>query len=734
MSDLIKLTIDNKQVSVPKGTVIVEAAKSVGINIPVFCYHEKLKPVGACRMCLVEVGMPKRNPDGSPALNPDGTPVIAFMPKPQTACTTPVSEGMVVRTASPMVIKAQKGVLEFLLINHPLDCPVCDKGGECPLQDQTFRYGPGASRFVPSDKLHFVKPIDLSERIALDRERCIMCFRCVRFQEEIAGDPQIDVFQRGARSEIGVVPGQTFDSNFSGNTIELCPVGALTSKEFRFRARSWEMRNVASVCPLCAVGCNVTLQVRDNKILRILARDNDEVNEVWICDRGRFDYEYINQNRLSAPMLRRGDHMEKVEWAVAQEAVVSALSKVIKEHGPAAIGGIASPRLTNEDLYVFQKFMRTVIGTNNVDYRLSGQPTIAGHRQVAIGDIESAQGILVVGSDIFDDLPILGLRVRKAAVHGQAKLVLAYPRRVKLANEAAAWLQHKDGAELALLKALLSALNGQASPDLTAECGLTPEQIAEAAKALAGRSPCIILYGQKLVENGQGAEILQALEALAKALEAKLHGLIVEGNAQGARDMGVTPEWLPGRRPLDDVAARQEMAMLWGVTNLPQTPGLHGRQMLVAAAEGRLKALYLIGVNPLAVADGDLALVEKALANLDVLIVQDMAPGEAGRAATIVLPGLSFAEAEGTYTNVEGRVQRLTPALQPTGHMRADWRIVAEIAARLGGGGWGYGSAGDVLAEIARVVPDYADLTYDKIGNTGHILREVANLSEVTIS
>ena len=205
-----------------------------------------------------------------------------------------------------MVLKAQKGILEFLLINHPLDCPVCDKGGECPLQDQTLQFGPGASRFDPADKQHFVKPIDLSERIALDRERCVMCFRCVRFQDEIAGDPQIDVFERGARSEIAVVPGQTWDSNFSGNTIELCPVGALTSKEFRFRARAWEMRNVASICSLCAVGCNLTLQVRSNQVLRILARDNEEVNEVWICDRGRFDYEYLNDDRLLEPQAGSG--------------------------------------------------------------------------------------------------------------------------------------------------------------------------------------------------------------------------------------------------------------------------------------------------------------------------------------------------------------------------------------------------------------------------------------------
>ena len=339
MPDLVNLTIDDKKVSVPKGTLIVEAAKSVGITIPVFCYHQKLKPVGACRMCLVELGTPKRNPDGTMATNPDGSPVIAFMPKPQTSCTTPVSEGMVVRTHSPMVIKAQKGILEFLLINHPLDCPVCDKGGECPLQDQTYMFGPGESRFAPSDKLHFVKPVDLSERIALDRERCIMCFGCVRFQEEIAGDPQIDVFERGARSEIGVVPGQRWDSNFSGNTIELCPVGALTSKEFRFRARAWEVHNTDSVCPLCAVGCNLKLQVRSNQVLRILARDNDDVNEAWICDRGRFDYEYLNDNRLRHPAVRRADALDVVDWDTACQTVAAKLSQTIAAHGPSAVAG-----------------------------------------------------------------------------------------------------------------------------------------------------------------------------------------------------------------------------------------------------------------------------------------------------------------------------------------------------------------------------------------------------------
>ena len=689
MADIVNLTIDDQKVAVPKGTLIVDAATSVGIKIPVFCSHRKLHPVGACRMCLVEIGTPRRNPDGAMPTNPDGTPVIAFMPKPQTSCTTPVSEGMVVRTKSPAVIKAQKGILEFLLINHPLDCPVCDKGGECPLQDQTLQFGPGASRFTPSDKQHFVKPIDLSERIALDRERCVMCFRCVRFQDEIAGDPQIDVFERGARSEIGVVPGQAWDSNFSGNTIELCPVGALTSKEFRFRARAWEMQNVESVCSLCAVGCNVTLQVRSNQVLRILARENDEVNEVWICDRGRFDYEYLNDNRLLEPKLERGTHHEEVGWSTAQAALVEALRRVIVTHGAQAVGGLASPRLTNEDLFVFQKFMRTVIGTNNVDYRAAATPNRGGHLSIAISDLEKAQGIFVVGSEVFDELPVLGLRMRKAAVHAQARLVVAYPRPNKLAGDAAVWLKHGEGQDLALVKVLLSAVRGAVSHDLCAEAGVTVQQVEDTAKLLAGRTPTLILYGARLTQTVDGAAVLTALADLAAVLGATLHGLTLEANSQGARDMGCTPG----------------------------ASGLSGAAMLAAAAEGRLKALWLAGADVLASVDR--GLLDKALANLELLIVQDASPSAASKTATVLLPGFSFAEAEGTYTNVERRVQRLRPALTPAGHMRANWQIVAQIATEMGAAGFGYTGSADVLAEISATVSAYAGLTYSKLGATG---------------
>jgi len=731
MADLVTVTIDEQTIQVPKGTLVVEAAKKAGIVIPVFCYHPKLIPVGACRMCLVEIGLPRRGPDGQVQRTPDGTPVIAFMPKPQPACTTPVADGMVVKTNTPTVRKLQQGVLEFLLINHPLDCPVCDKGGECPLQDQTFRFGPGTTRFAPEDKIHFIKPVDLSPLITLDRERCILCFRCVRFQHEVAGDPELGVFQRGAVSIIDVAPGQQFSSNFSGNTIELCPVGALTSKEFRFRARSWEMQNVPSVCPLCSVGCNLTLQVRDNEVLRILARENEAVNEVWLCDRGRFHYEYLNDShRLIHPQARQGDRLSEVSWPVAIRAVADALGGYAKTFGPQSVGGIIAPRLLNEDIYLFAKLFRAVLGSNNVDYRVSRRPLESRHLSMPIADIENVRGIFILGSDIFDEVPVLALRVRKAVVHKGARLVLAHPERVKLTNEATHYLGYTPGQSLPLVQGMIRVVLDEnlVTPELAetpqlatireaaagwglsaaAEAaGVSADRIMAAVRLLAATSPVMIIHGAHLLAEPHGLETAAALEMLATLLGTKVHGIVLEANAVGAQDMGAVPSLLPGGRLVSDPAARAAVAQAWGVSSLPEAPGLSGYEMMQAAAEGQLKALWLVGVDPLAVANGDLALVEKALTRVGFLIVQDMTETGVLGAADVVLPGFSFAEAKGTFTNIERRVQYLHPALLPRHEMRPDWAIVQDVAMTLGAP-WSYKNPSEVMAEISVVVPDYA--------------------------
>src|SRR5215472_1228463 len=337
VDNTVKVTINGREYALPRGMILVDAAKSVGIDIPIFCYHAKMKPVGACRMCLVE---------------------IEKTPKPQTACTTPIADGMIVHTKSPRALAAQNAVIEFLLANHPLDCPVCDKGGECPLQDNTFGYGKGMSRFA-EEKRHFVKPIPLSDKILLDRERCIMCYRCVRFTREIAGDETLTVLERGSWSEIGVMEGRTFDSPFSGNTIEICPVGALTSSLYRFRARPWDFQTIPTVCSLCPVGCNLGLTIRNNEIQRVLARENTPLDDGWLCDVGRFTYQFVaSPDRLTEPLILRNGNLEPSTWDGALTLIRDRFQETLVKRGPGAIAAVASPKGTNEEAYLLQKLMR----------------------------------------------------------------------------------------------------------------------------------------------------------------------------------------------------------------------------------------------------------------------------------------------------------------------------------------------------------------------------------------
>jgi NADH-quinone oxidoreductase subunit G len=387
---LVTLTIDGKTVRVPRGTLVVEAAKSVGITIPVFCYHHQMKPYGACRMCLVEIA--------------PGPPL------PQTACTSPVAEGMVVKTKSPPAVAAQKATVEFLLLNHPLDCPVCDRGGECPLQDNTFGYGGAESRYL-EEKRHFVKPLALSDEVLLDRERCIMCYRCVRFCREIAGDESLTVIERGTESQIGLAPGRVFDSPFSGNTIEICPVGALTSSRYRFVARPWDIKSVATVCPHCPVGCNIRADVRNNEIKRFLSRENLGVDDGWLCDRGRFGYEFpSSDNRLLEPMVRKNGQLQPASWAEAIDAVRTGLSAGLSNGGGNAIAGLAGCQLTNEDLFYFKKLMTEGLQSPNLDHTLLPHPTSPIGPDAAsatLAGIDRSDVVVVVGANPIVEQPVL---------------------------------------------------------------------------------------------------------------------------------------------------------------------------------------------------------------------------------------------------------------------------------------------------------------------------------------
>lgn len=727
MDQLVTLQIDGREVKVPKGTLLVEAAKTVGITIPVFCYHEKMKPVGACRMCLVE---------------------IEKMPKLQTACTTPVAEGMIVHTTSPKVVDAQRSVIEFLLINHPLDCPVCDKGGECPLQDNTFRWGLGVSRYEDV-KRHFVKPIDLSPEVKLDRERCIMCLRCVRFTREIAGDESLVIVSRGSYSEIATAPGRTFDSPFSGNTIEICPVGALTSAQFRFRARIWDLRKIPSICDKCPVGCNLELQVRPNrdKLLRLWSRENTPVDDGWLCDRGRFDYQYVDSpDRLQQPLVRRNGQLSPATWTEALDAIREGFQGILGEHGGRVLGALGSSRGTNEEGYLLQKLFRAVLGTNNVDHTWQPHPATArlpfDAATGSIAGLERAGVILVVGADPIAEQPVLDLRIKKAAGKG-AKIMVVGPDEIDLARygrwikvPAAAMADVVDLMSLAILEEglqddefvrlrtsgvddLRDALSSRSLDDAAFAAGSSPDAIREMARDLAGAKGGCILFRRDLLGAGEVASdrLIAAIQNLALLTGSLgrdgvgIYPLFREANAQGCVDVGLTPHHLPGHRPLVDADARAALESLWG-TRLPVASGQSGAEMV----RGGARALYLIGHDPVG-QSGD-SIIRAALERLELLVVQDVFLTETARLARVVLPGVTFAERDGTYTNLERRVQRLRPGVKPPGEARPDWQIVRDVANALGGG-FDYATPQEVMAELTVAAPIYRGITYARVGDKG---------------
>src|SRR5512135_1097822 len=454
MTDSVTLTMDGAVESLPKGMLNVDAAKRIDNNIPVFCYHPKLKPVGMCRMCLVEVGRPQRDrATGQPVLDEHGKPKIAFGPKLETACTTPVEEGMVVVGASPKVKDARDDILEFLLTSHPLDCPICDKGGECPLQNLTLAFGPGQSRFMYSEKFHLAKHVPLGELIYLDRERCIQCARCTRFQDEVVDDPVIGFFSRGRHLEIVTFSEPGFDSKFSGNTTDICPVGALTTHDFRFGARPWELCVTASICPHGPVGCNLTINHRrdarsDGEVVikRIMPRQNELINEIWICDKGRFAYHYVeSKERMTQPLVRRDGELVSIGW----DEVLSYVAENFKEAGSSLLA-LTSGRLSNEDLFNMGELANQVGGKSALYTQMAGGDLVAqlGVAQgTNLSDLGTGSAIVVVASDLEEEAPIWWLRVKQAAERG-ATLIVVNPRPTKLDRCAAFRLRYNYGEEV----------------------------------------------------------------------------------------------------------------------------------------------------------------------------------------------------------------------------------------------------------------------------------------------
>ncbi|HEY7050109.1 MAG TPA: NADH-quinone oxidoreductase subunit G [Jatrophihabitantaceae bacterium] len=645
--DLVTVTIDGFEISVPKGTLLIRAAEQLGIQIPRFCDHPLLEPAGACRQCLVEV---------TDMGNGRG------MPKPAASCTTTVMPGMVVKTqlTSAVADKAQQGVMELLLINHPLDCPICDKGGECPLQNQAMSNGRADSRFH-EPKRTFEKPIGISTNVLLDRERCVLCQRCTRFSEQIAGDPFIDLLERGAQQQIGTSTEEPFHSYFSGNTVQICPVGALTGASYRFRARPFDLQSTDSVCEHCSSGCAQRSDWRRGKITRRLAGEDPEVNEEWNCDKGRWAFHYATQSdRLLNPLVRNeAGELVEASWPEALERAATGLLEAVDRGG---VGVLPGGRLTEEDAYAYAKFARVALGTNDIDYRsrpgsdeelafLGSQVAGVTPAHVSFTDVEKAPAVLLAGFEPEEESPIVFLRLHKTARLGVSQVF-------SIAPVASHGLEKLGGT-------LIETVPGA---EARALAGLDADVVA----ALGGAG-ALILVGERLATS-RGA--LSAAVALAERTGARLAWVPRRAGELGAIDAGALPTLLPGGRPVADAAARAELDQAWDAT-VPTTPGRDALGILRAAYDGALAALVVGGVDPDDLADPQLA--HAALDRVGFIVSLEIRRSVVTERADVVLPVAPPAEKSGRYVTWEGRRRPFDLTLHNTGAI-ADGRVLHALA------------------------------------------------------
>jgi NADH-quinone oxidoreductase subunit G len=689
----VSVTIDGRSISAAKGELVIAAAERNGVYIPRFCWHPRMRSVGMCRMCIVDIDTGR-----GPSLQP--------------ACMIECADGMTVSTESPATRKAQEGVLEFLLVNHPLDCPVCDKGGECPLQDQTMSHGPGESRFV-EEKRHFEKPIPISDLVMLDRERCILCDRCTRFAAEVAGDPLISFIDRSNETQVNTFPGDPFSSYFSGNTVQICPVGALTATPYRFKARPWDLEQVESTCTSCSVGCRVVIQSSRNQVLRYLGVDVDAVNWGWLCDKGRFDFEAVSSSeRLGSPLVRdEGLLLKSATWNDAVRRAAASIREGLERSGPGGFAVVGGARLTNEDAYAWVKLAKGIIGSDNVDAQLGdGLPAeaVLGLPPATIDDACRPGGlVLLLGPDPKEELPVLFLRLRHAVLNDDVKIVELAATETGTTDLATHSLRYRPGHALALIRALL------APADVDEEvAGVAPEAIVAAASLLEERPVTVVLGRANAAEGAKS--IAAAANVIHEAHpQVRFLSALRRANVRGALELGMAPGVLPGRVTLQ--AGRSWFADHW--PTVPEAKGLDAAGILRAASEGKIDTLVLLGADPLAdFPDRDLA--ERGVAGARTVIACDQFLTESVRQADVVMPAAGYAEVDGTTTNLEGRVSTLAQIVTPPGTAQPDWAIAAELAFRLGAD-LGLESIEQIGEEIETVAPAFAGLLHDLAAPSG---------------
>jgi NADH-quinone oxidoreductase subunit G len=674
---MVEIQLDGQTVEVLEGSTVMHAAEKAGTYIPHFCYHKKLSIAANCRMCLVDVEK---------------------APKPLPACATPVTQGMIVHTKNDKAIKAQKGVMEFLLINHPLDCPICDQGGECQLQDLAVGYGGGSSRYEEEKRVVFHK--DVGPLISMqEMSRCIHCTRCVRFGQEVAGVMELGMSHRGEHAEIETFVGMSVDSELSGNMIDICPVGALTSKPFRYSARTWELSRRKSISPHDSTGANLMVQVKSNAVMRVLPLENEAVNECWIADRDRFSYEALNSSeRLTSPMIKQGDRWTSVDWQTALEYIANGLKLIKADHGANSIGTLASPHSTVEELYLAGALMRG-LGSDNIDHRLRNAEfaTTASVRWLgtSIASLSELQRVLIVGSNLRKDHPLFAQRIRQAARKGCAVNVIvsstelssadawALPVANTLLGEPAGWFSH-----LAEVASAIAAANGAALP-----AGLSVPAAGTAAQAMAksllGGERKAVLLGNAAAHHAQAGSLLTLANWIAAQTGASVGYLTEAANTVGAQLAGAQP----------------------------QAGGLNASQML----GGQLKALFLLNNEPeLDSAAGAQAAV--ALAKTSMVVT--LSPFKANMAfSDVLLPIAPFTETPGTFVNAEGRVQSFHAVVKPLGETRPAWKVLRVLGNMLGLPGFAFESSVEVLAQVfGPAVDGLSQVAAGKLSNASDVL------------